>query len=237
MSFGGGSSTTTTANEPYAPAQPALGQIINEAQNIYAAGPQYVAPTEQTLEGISQAESTARLASQQIADTISGQYSNPFLSPIIASAADDIYTNVAAQFSGAGRTPTSALAQQQVIGQVANRALPLAFQASENERNRQLQTARAVPSLTAVGGTLEDIQARQLGAPLQSLQQYANIINPIARGGTMTTSTLPQANRLGTAAGGALTGAALGNQLFTSGIGGYSGAAVGGVLGALGGLL
>jgi len=236
MSFGGGSSTTVQSTEPYAPAQPALGQIIGEAQNIYAAGPQYVAPTEQTLEGIAQAESTARLASQQIADTISGQYSNPFLSPIIASAADDIYTNVAAQFSGAGRTPTSALAQQQVIGQVASKALPLAFQASENERNRQLQTARAVPSLTAVGGTLEDIEARRQAAPMQSLQQYANIINPIARGGTIGTSTLPQANRLGTAAGGALAGASLGSQIGGS-FGGYSSTAIGGVLGALGGLL
>ena len=236
MSFGGGSSTTVQSTEPYTPAQPALGQIIGEAQNIYAAGPQYVAPTEQTLEGIAQAENTARLASQQIADTISGQYSNPFLSPIIASAADDIYSNVATQFSGAGRTPTSALAQQQVIGQVASRALPFAFQASEAERNRQLQTARAVPSLTAVGGTLEDIEARRQAAPMQSLQQYANIINPIARGGTIATTTLPERNRLGTAAGGALVGASLGNQIGGS-FGGFSSTAIGGVLGALGGLL
>ena len=66
---------------------------------------------------------------------------------------------------GAGRTPTSNLAQSTVIGQVADRALPLAFSQLERERNRQLQTARAVPSLTAVGGALEDIQAERQLAP------------------------------------------------------------------------
>jgi uncharacterized protein YcfJ len=71
---------------------------------------------------------------------------------------------------------------------------------------------------------------------MQSLQQYANIINPIARGGTIGTTTLPERNRLGTAAGGALAGAALGSQIG-GGFGGYSSTAIGGVLGALGGLL
>ena len=83
----------------------------------------------------------ATAANQQIMDTIQGKFTNPFLSPLIAQAGQDIYTNVAAQFSGAGRTPTSNLAQSTVIGQVADRALPLAFSQLERERNRQLQTA------------------------------------------------------------------------------------------------
>ena len=58
MSFGGGSSgggttSTTTEIQPYAPAEPALNQILSEAGTIYGQGPSaagYVAPTTQTLQ-------------------------------------------------------------------------------------------------------------------------------------------------------------------------------------------
>ena len=140
-------------------------------------------------------------------DTIQGKFTNPFLSPLIAQAGKDIYTNVAGQFSGAGRTPTSMGAQSAVIGQVADRALPLAFSQLERERNRQLQTAKAVPSLTAVGGALEDIQAERQLAPMAALQQYQQTISPIAFGLPQTTGTMtqPRANPVTMAAGGALT--------------------------------
>ena len=52
MSFGGGSggqTSTIQQAEPYAPAQPALNQIISEAGTIYGQGPSaagYVAPTQ-----------------------------------------------------------------------------------------------------------------------------------------------------------------------------------------------
>ena len=159
MSFGGGSNsggggTTIQSSEPYAPAQPALNQIISDASAIYGQGPQYVAPTTQQMQGLAAQENIANLANTQIADTISGQYSNPFLSPLIADVASSAYTNVAQQFSGAGRTPGSPMSQQQVTSQLGRQALPLAFQAYNAERNRQLQTARAVPSLTAVGEEL-----------------------------------------------------------------------------------
>ena len=103
MSFGGGSNdggTTNTAVQPYAAAQPQLNQILSEAGTIYGQGPQYVAPTEQQLQGLAAQENIANLANQQIAATIQGQYSNPFLSPLIADAASSAYTNVAQQFSG-----------------------------------------------------------------------------------------------------------------------------------------
>ena len=59
MSFGGGSSgggttSTTTEVKPYAPAAPALNQILSEAGTIYNQGPAaagYVAPSTQTLQG------------------------------------------------------------------------------------------------------------------------------------------------------------------------------------------
>ena len=239
MSFGGGGSsggggTTIQSNEPYAPAQPALNQIVSDASAIYGQGPQYVDPTTQQLSGLAAQENIAGLANTQIADTISGQYSNPFLSPLIADVASSAYTNVAEQFSGAGRTPGSPMSQQQVTSQLGKQALPLAFQSYENERNRQLQTARAVPSLTAVGEELRSLQQEQNLAPYQNLQRYSNIINPVASGFPTQQGTQSfDSNPVGMAAGGALTGAALGSMFDRTGMG----AAIGGGFGLLGGLL
>ena len=241
MSSGGGSSgSTTTTVTPYAPTEPALNQIISEAGTIYGQGPMgagYVPPSSQTLQGLSAQETMANAANQQILGTIQGQYTNPFLSPMIANAATDIYSNVAGQFSGAGRTPTSMGAQNAVIGQVANKAMPLAFQQLERERNRQLQTARAVPSLTAVGGQLEDIQAQQQLAPQMALQQYYNTVAPIGFGLPVQqgTGTKPDSNPFSMAAGGAMSGAAMGSMF--GGVGAGMGAAIGCGFGLLGGLL
>ena len=245
MSFGGGGSgsssgTQTTTTQPYAPAEPALNQILSEAGTIYGQGPTaagYVPPSTQTMQGLAAQEQMANAANQQILNTIQGQYTNPFLSPLIANAATDIYSNVAGQFSGAGRTPTSPLAQSTVVGQVAQKALPYAFGQLERERARQLSTAQRVPSLTAVGGALEDIQAEQQLAPQIALDQYAQNVLPIAAGwGTAGTQTQqPRANPLGTAAGGAMMGASFGNMV--PGIGTGMGALIGGGMGLLGGLL
>ena len=245
MSFGGGGGTESTRVEPYGPAEPHLQQILSEAGTIYGQGPPaagYVPPSAQTLQGLSAQEQMANAANQQILGTIQGQYTNPFLSPMIAQAGQDIYSSVAGQFSGAGRTPGSPLSQSTVTGQVAQKALPYAFQQLERERGRQLQTARAVPSLTAVGGQLEDIQAQQQLAPQMSLQQYYNTIGPIASGLPQRHVQQPAANPIGMAAGGALTGASLGQALGPSFMmGGLSGAglgaALGGGFGLLGGLL
>ena len=244
MSFGGGSSgggstSTTTEVKPYAPAEPALNQILSEAGTIYNQGPAaagYVAPSTQTLQGLAAQETMANAANQQILNTIQGQYTNPFLSPLIANAATDVYSNVAGQFSGAGRTPTSPLAQSTVVSQLGKQALPLAFQQLERERNRQLQTARAVPSLTAVGGALEDIQAQQQLAPQMALDQYASNVLPIASGwGTnVGQQQMPAQNPVTMAAGGALTGGAMASML---GMSTPWGAAIGGGMGLLGGLL
>jgi len=244
MSFGGGSSgggttSTTTEVKPYAPAEPALNQILSEAGTIYNQGPAaagYVAPSTQTMQGLAAQETMANAANQQILNTIQGQYTNPFLSPLIANAATDVYSNVAGQFSGAGRTPTSPLAQSAVVSQLGKQALPLAFQQLERERNRQLQTARAVPSLTAVGGALEDIQAQQQLAPQMALDQYASNVLPIASGwGTnVGQQQMPAQNPVTMAAGGALTGGAMASML---GMSTPWGAAIGGGMGLLGGLL
>ena len=236
MSFlGGGSSggnqTQTQTQQPYAPAQPALNQIISEAGQLYnqgvgAAG--YVAPTTQTTQGIAAQEVMANAANQQLADTLSGNYLNPFLSPLIQKTAGDVYSNVASQFTGAGRTPTSPLAQSQVTQQVAQAALPLAFQQYNLERANQLGIAQRAPSLTQVGAQLENIQRQQNLAPFAALQQYGSIVSPIASGFPVQSGQVQsRANPLTTAAGGALIGSAI------PGVGPL----IGGGIGFLGGLL
>ena len=219
MSFlGGGSSgggqTTTQSVQPYAPAEPALGQIISEAGQIYQQGPMaagYVAPTQQTLQGLATQETMANAANQQLAATLGGQYLNPFLSPLIQKTAQDITTGVQSQFSGAGRTPTSPMAQQQALAQVAQAALPLAFQEYGIERGRQLGVAQRIPSLLQTGQQLEAIQRQQQLAPFQALQQYAGLVSPIAAGFPTTQgSQAVQASPVSSALGGALIGSQVG---------------------------
>ena len=234
MSFGGGSSgggqvQNTTVN-PYAPAQPALNQIIGEAGNLYnqgvgAAG--YVAPTTQTTQGIAQQELMANAANTQLQDTLAGNYLNPFLSPMLQGSANSIATAVNSEFSGAGRTPGSAMNQQQILSGITQEALPYAFDQYDKERQRQLGIASAAPSLQQVGGQLENIQRQQNLAPFQSLAQYSSLVNPIASGFPVQTGqTQTNPNRVTQGMGGALIG-----NMIMPGLGG----AIGGAL--LGGLL
>ena len=231
MSFlGGGASggqVQTQTNQPYAPAQPALNQIISEAGNLYnqgvgAAG--YVAPTTQTTQGIAQQEVMAGAANQQLADTLAGNYLNPFLSPMLQGSANQIATAVNSEFSGAGRTPGSMMNQQQILSGITQEALPLAFDQYERERQRQLGIASAAPTLTQVGSQLENIQRQQNLAPFQALSQYSNIVNPIASGFPVQQSQTDP-NRVTQGLGGALIG-----NMIAPGIGG---AVVGGLLGGL----
>ena len=238
MSFGGGSSggdgTQTTQVTPYAAAQPALNQILSESTNLYGQGAGaagYVPASQQTLSGLAGQEALGTAAQQQMADTLSGNYLNPFLSPLLQQQAGDIYTNVAQQFSGAGRTPGSPMMQNQVTSQVANAALPLAFKEYGQERGRQLGLATQIPGLTQTGAQLENIQRQQQLAPYQALQQYAGLVSPIASGfPVQSAQSQTQANPFSTAMGGALLGGSFGSNPGM-------GALIGGGLGYLGGLL
>ena len=88
MSFGGGSSAVAHNKQALRlmHQEPALNQIISEAGTLYnqgVAASGYVAPTQQTLTGLAQQEAMANAANQQLADTLSGKYLNPFLSPLL----------------------------------------------------------------------------------------------------------------------------------------------------------
>ena len=115
------------------------------------------------------------------------------------------------------------MSQQQAIAQVAQAALPLAFQEYGNEKaKRQLGIATRTPSLVQTGQQLEQIQRQQNLAPAQALQQYAGLVSPIASGFPCNIwwSENTRANPLTTAAGGAIFGSALGfNPLLGAGVG------------------
>ena len=229
---GGGGQTQVVNRDPWSPAQPALSQIISEAGKVYGSGVgQYVAPTAQTLTGLSQQETDAAAARSQLQSTLAGGYVNPYLNPLIQQAAGDVYTNVASQFSGAGRTPGSPVSQQQVATQTALAALPYAFQNVNTERARQLQVAQQAPTLLQTGQGLEALTRQAQMAPFQNLQAYGSLVSPIASGfPVQQQQTNYQANPLTTGASGALLGYALGGQTG-------KGALYGGLGGLLGGLL
>ena len=227
---GGGGQTQVVNRDPWSPAQPALSQIISEAGKVYGSGVgQYVAPTAQTLTGLSQQETDAAAARSQLQSTLAGGYVNPYLNPLIQQAAGDVYTNVASQFSGAGRTPGSPVSQQQVATQTALAALPYAFQNVNTERARQLQVAQQAPTLLQTGQGLEALTRQAQMAPLQNLQAYGSLVSPIASGfPSQQQQTNYQTNPLTTGMGGALLGYGLGEG---------KGALLGGTAGLLGGLL
>jgi hypothetical protein len=242
MSFlggGGGSGTTVSTVTPYAPAQPALNQILANAGYLYQQGgaSSYVPPSQQTLTGLGIQESLGTSAAQQLASTLAGNYLNPFLSPIIQKAGEEAYGTVAQQFSGAGRTPGSPMSQQQVADIVAQRALPYAFQSYGQERQNQLGVAQAVPSVFTTGQQLEQLQRQYQQAPFQALQQYAGLVTPIASGlPTQTSERTSQTNPLTAGLGGALVGSQLLPSIF-SGLSAGQGAAYGGIGGLGLGLL
>jgi len=232
MSFGGGSSGGGTQAQvnPYAPAQPALNQIISEAGNLYGQGVSasgYVAPTSQTTAGIANAEALAKASNTQIADTLSGKYLNPFLSPMLQGSANEIATAINSEFSAAGRTPGSGMNQQQILAGITDAAMPLAFDQFERERNRQLGIATAAPTLTQVGGELENLQRQKNLAPFQSLQNYSGLVSPIASGFPVQQS-VTSPNRVTQGLGGAMIGNMLGGSQY-----GTQGALIGALLGGL----
>ena len=238
MSFGGGSSgggTQLIKQDPYDPAKPALNTIISEAGALYnqgvgAAG--YVAPSAQTTKGLAAQELMGTAANQQLADTLSGKYLNPFLSPMLQGSANEIATAVNQEFSGAGRTPGSPMSQQQILSGITQEAIPMAFDQYERERQRQLGIASAAPTLTQTGAQLENIERQKNMAPFAALQQYGGLVNPIGLGlPSQNKNTNIDPNRVTQGLGGAM----MGNMMFPALAGATPWGAIGGAL--LGGLL
>lgn len=235
MSFGGNTGGGQVQNvnvQPYAPAQGSLNQIISEAGNIYGQGVSsagYVAPTQQTKTGLAQQEALATAANTQITNTLAGNYLNPYLSPMLQNATSEIANSINSEFSGAGRTPGSAMNQSQIIGEVADYALPLAFNQYNVERQNQLGLATQLPNMLTTGQQIEQLERQKNLAPFQALQQFGSIVTPIASGlPVQQTQTTNNPNIFTQALGGALVGNKIGGDDYGT---------IGGVAGAIGGVL
>ena len=239
MSLGGGSSGGGQAQnvtvQPYAPAQGSLNQIISEAGNIYGqgvTGAGYVAPTQQTKTGLVQQEALAGQANTQISNTLAGNYLNPYLQPMLQSATSEIANSINSEFSGAGRTPGSMMNQQQIVGEVADYALPLAFNQYNVERQNQLGLATQLPNMLTTGQQIEQLERQKNLAPFQALQQFGSVVSPIASGlPVQQTQTNNNPNIFTQALGGALVGNKIGGDDYGT-LGGIGGA-IGGVLAGL----
>ncbi len=212
----GGGSVQVQGVQPYKPAEPVLNQILSESGQLYNQGVNasgYVAPTAQTTTGLAQQEVLGTSAYNQLSNTLAGNYTNPYLSPMLQNATSEIANSINAEFSGAGRTPGSPMNQQEIVAQVADYALPLAFDQYNKERQNQLNIAANAPSLVQTGSQLEQLERQKNLAPFASLQQYAGLVTPIASGfPTQQQQTQTKASPITTALGGALIGSKFGGM-------------------------
>ena len=122
----GGGSVTMSGVEPYAPAKPVLNQILSESGQLYNQGVNasgYVPPSAQTTTGLAQQEVLGTAGYNQLKDTLAGNYTNPYLSPMLQNATSEIANSINSEYSMAGRTPGSAMNQQDIIAGVADYAL------------------------------------------------------------------------------------------------------------------
>ena len=195
-------------------------------------------------------------AATTLGNLASGTASNQFLDQLRQGITSDVMGNVQTQFGGMGRTGTSPGAQQAVARGVTQAYAPIATGLQQQERDRQLRAAQTlsplqeqmdlrqtsgIASLGGVGAAYENLAQRQLQdqiarfqfgqqAPMQTLQDYAGLITPIASGlpVQMTSQPSQQASPLGGAFGGAIAGSAL-PASFLGGYGTMIGAGLGGL--------
>ena len=80
---------------------------------------------------------------------------------MLQTATSDIANSINSEFSGAGRTPGSPLNQQQIISQVADAALPMAFNQYNVERQNQLGLATQLPNLLTTGQQVEQLERQK----------------------------------------------------------------------------
>ncbi|MDE1828266.1 MAG: hypothetical protein KGH65_03850 [Candidatus Micrarchaeota archaeon] len=185
----------------------------------------------------------------------SGQYlnpaSNPALQGLVNQADQQIQNNLSSQFAGSGRNiEASAPVQASQMAQVANQIYGGAYNNTLNNMTSALGQTGALnanqylPSqmLNTAGNQVQNQAQNIIGgnmnqwafnqqAPWNALQGYTGAISGLPQG--QQTSTPYFTNPMAGAMGGALGGYSLGNMMG-SGYGGY-GAALGGLLGYLGG--
>lgn len=185
MSSGGGGTTNTNTIQnttPWSGAQPYLSYGLQQAQNIYGAGPysgSYIAPqsaaTQQSYAtGIAAATNPNSLTSQAqnvLGNTLSGANLNPASNPYLASTVSDALgqagTAFASQYGGAaGNNVNNSGYQEGLARDLGNTALPYYMQNYQQGVQNQLTATQEAPALDMA-------QAGQLGAVGSAQDQYA----------------------------------------------------------------
>lgn len=235
MSKGGQKTVQTVqTNDPWSGVQPYLHDLFARGQT---ASNQGFSPESNQALGLiaNRAASGSPLmpaAEQGLLGTIRGDYlspdSNPYLAENVNAAMGQAKSAVNAQFTGDNYGNS---AHQEWLGKtMAQTALPYYADNYNRERGLQMQGILASPALAASGymdaEKLLGVGAAKEAKPWEGLLNYARTIGSVPTGGTSTSQQPYFSNPLGSAAGGAMAGYA---------IGGPWGAAIGGGLGLLGG--
>jgi hypothetical protein len=234
--MGGGGGTQESKTEISPDFKPYITYSLGEAQRLYKGMPEApetlaVSPSAATQQALQMAQERAiggspllRSAQAEQLATIEGRGVNPFLGGALQQAnrlAGEEYTrniqNLQSQAASAGRYGSAAMGQQTGLNQdifaraLAEQGGKLAFSSAEAERARQVEAARAAPTMAAAdyadiqrllqvgqgreGYEQQAIQGRLAAQdlPMQRLQRAANVFYgaPLE---TKTTST-PQGGK------------------------------------------
>tara|TARA_R100000231_G_scaffold2671_1_gene4811 strand:- start:5303 stop:6196 length:894 start_codon:yes stop_codon:yes gene_type:complete len=167
MSSGGGTTQTSGEVNPYAPAEPYLQDILQQAENIYSSdvGKEFF-PGSTVVPFAPQTEQALDLSGARAFDLMGpsamyGQASDAFgaaatgqmgtaydrltpqqnyLDTVRDTIASDVMGDVATRFGTMGRTGTSPAAQQAAARGITQAYAPIAQSAAEAERTRQLRS-------------------------------------------------------------------------------------------------
>lgn len=195
MGGGGGGQTQKTEISPEF--KPYITYALGEAQRLYQGMPAApetlaVAPSEATNQALQMAQQRAisgsplvKAAQAEQLATIQGRGTNPFLAGALQQAnrlAGEEYTrniqNLQSQAASAGRYGSAAMGQQVGVNQdifaraLAEQGGKLAYTSAEAERARQVEAARAAPTMAAAD--FADLQRLlQVGQAREGYQKEA----------------------------------------------------------------
>jgi hypothetical protein len=186
-----GTQTATQNSAPWAPQQSYLRSLFGGARNVL---------NNQGYKG----PMLAPGATDQLQDTISGQYLNPSSNPFLRQSVNDALGLAKTQFAGqyggqAGGNLGNSGYQEMLMRTLGNVATNAYGNAYGQERQNQLQASQVAPSF--------DVANMQ--SPFAPLQAYQGLVGG-NYGGSSTTSQPTYTNP----AAGALGGALAGGQLF-----------------------
>lgn len=196
------SGTTTTQENPWAPAIPYLSSYLSQIQGLYGGGAPQISQMEQqgydmlnkAVGDVSGIIDPAVAANNR---TLSGEYldvgSNPYLQDIAKRMGGEAMAGANASFGGRGRTGGGL--NQYYVGQgVAGAVGDVYGSAYESERDRMLSAAGMAPSLAAgklIGPqALIDAGMSQSARPYDLAAQYGGILSGIAGLGGTSAGTM-----------------------------------------------